>query len=478
MALDAARIQALSRRLLLARFHLLCSHGFYGVLLMHMTMTLDEECETASTDGKRMYFCPDFLDTVSDAELEFVMMHEVLHCALLHCTRRHDRDPYLFNIACDIVVNSNILASCNMDPTRITLEEYGEMMHRTPDGQEGYLFTAEQVYEMLLDEVKKHPTSSLSGGSSQQTQGGNQSGAGQTKQSSGGAPTQGDNAGGGHTGSNKTGSKTRGKGAGAQGNKPSDRQGQGGETDDGASGARPDEGRLDDHSRWGTVADDSQEDEWICRVKSAVESISIRDPEKTRGLVPLCAERVLEELAEARVDWRTVLSTFVQQEVCDYSFSPPDRRFDDTPFYLPDFNDTTESVKNVLFMIDTSGSMTDEMISKAYDEIYGAIEQFNGRLEGYLGFFDAVAVPAKPFSSIKELEIIRPFGGGGTSFHCVLHYAIHEMDEPPVSIIILTDGYAPFPKESDANGIPVMWVINNEDVTPPWGKIARISVDD
>ena len=49
-----------------------------------------------------------------------------------------------------------------------------------------------------------------------------------------------------------------------------------------------------------------------------------------------------------------------------------------------------------------------------------------------------------------------------------------ETDEPPASIIILTDGYAPIPKEEVSNGIPVLWLLNNDDVTPQWGKIARI----
>ena len=49
-------------------------------------------------------------------------------------------------------------------------------------------------------------------------------------------------------------------------------------------------------------------------------------------------------------------------------------------------------------------------------------------------------------------------------------------ENPPVSIIILTDGYCPFPKEEAANGIPVLWLINNEEVEVPWGKVARIKV--
>lgn len=49
-------------------------------------------------------------------------------------------------------------------------------------------------------------------------------------------------------------------------------------------------------------------------------------------------------------------------------------------------------------------------------------------------------------------------------------------DNPPASIIILTDGYAPFPQEHLTNGIPVLWLLNNEIVDPPYGKIARIKV--
>jgi predicted metal-dependent peptidase len=38
-------------------------------------------------------------------EIDFVLLHEVLHCALHHVTRRGDRDPYRWNVAADIVVN-------------------------------------------------------------------------------------------------------------------------------------------------------------------------------------------------------------------------------------------------------------------------------------------------------------------------------------------------------------------------------------
>ena len=76
-----------------------------------------------------------------------------------------------------------------------------------------------------------------------------------------------------------------------------------------------------------------------------------------------------------------------------------------------------------------------------------------------------------------RFKIIKPAGGGGTDFQIILEYVHkHMQDKLPTSIIILTDGYAPFPEEELAGGIPVLWLLNNEEVNPPWGKIARIVV--
>ena len=126
-------------------------------------------------------------------------------------------------------------------------------------------------------------------------------------------------------------------------------------------------------------------------------------------------------------------------------------------------------------MVDTSASVSDNTIAAAYSEICGAIEQFGGKLEGWLGFFDYDVVEPKKFSTISELKIIRPYGGGGTSFLAVFNYVNDKMtDNPPACIVMLTDGYCSFPDEEITNGIPVLWIIDNDNVNPPWGKVARI----
>lgn len=112
-------------------------------------------------------------------------------------------------------------------------------------------------------------------------------------------------------------------------------------------------------------------------------------PSKSKGKskIPAFAQRILKKLKNPQTDWREILSGFIQEEIVDYTFFPPDRRFDDNPFFLPDFNEKAEKVEDILFMIDTSGSMSDEMITQAYSEVKGAIDQFDGRVKGWVGFF-------------------------------------------------------------------------------------------
>jgi len=213
---------------------------------------------------------------------------------------------------------------------------------------------------------------------------------------------------------------------------------------------------------------DHPQEEWDRFIEEAANLAS-----QSQGKLPGEIERKLEALKHPKLDWRSVLTNFIHEEVNDYSFSPPDRRFEGD-FFLPDFNDVEVTVKNILFMVDTSGSMSERMITEMYSEIHGAIEQFNGKLSGWLGFFDAVVVPPKSFDSVENFKLIRPKGGGGTDFSVIFKYIKDKMqDNMPQAVVILTDGYAEFPDVKETMGIPVLWVINT-DVQPPFGQLLRV----
>lgn len=430
MEISNEKIRQYIHRLLVARMRILCNHGFYGLLLMHMIYSIDEGCETAYTDGERIAFSPTFLEELSDKELDFVMMHEILHVVLQHCLRGEDKDNERYNIAADIVINSTIMHENDDKASSITLSKYGESMHIAPDGKEGYLYTAEEVYEMLQSKQKNFDS-----GNKKSKKAGN------------------------------VGSKKGRAEKVQQSRKNMD---------------KPVAKRWDDHSQWGKFEEDSKlRDVWVKNFAECCEAVKVRDASNNRGTLPMFAQRMLEKLKKPQTDWRTILNDFIQEEICDYSFSPPDRRFQDSPFFLPDFNEMgkNDNVSDILFFIDTSGSISDNDMTTAFSEIKGAIDQYDGKLKGWLGFFDAAIIEPKPFSSFEEFIVIKPAGGGGTDFQIIFEYVNQHMkDKEPNCIIILTDGCAPFPKEELANDIPVLWLINNQDITPPWGKVARFTV--
>lgn len=406
-----SKIREYVQRILYSRLRILNSHGFYGLLLMHMKFGIDDSCNTAYTNGHKICFNHKFLEDLSNDELDFVMMHEIMHIVLKHCFRGRRLDGELFNIACDIVVNSNILKSCNMDKSKITLKKYGEAMHLAPNQQEGYLYTAEEVYEMLK---RQSGQSGGKGGSSN--------------------------------------SKKGALGKGKNGNNSS---------------------TIDDHSKWEIIEGDDEYiiDEWEQRLLNAAEAIENKEKITGVGDVPLGALRLVNKIRDGRVNWRVLLNDFLSFEVNDYSFTPPDKRYDD--FFLPDFNELDITTLKVMFFIDTSGSMDDDELAMAYSEVKGALDQYNGKIIGKLGFFDYNLYEPIEFCDTEELLKIKPKGGGGTSFHVVFNY-LQKLDEKPAAVIILTDGYAEFPNEAARDKIPVIWLINNDEVTPPWGIVARL----
>ena len=82
---------------------------FFGALMLFATIKESKKIDTACTDGKDIFFNEVFLKSLKSSEQNALMLHEVLHMALLHVQRRQFRDPQIWNIAADIVVNDLIL---------------------------------------------------------------------------------------------------------------------------------------------------------------------------------------------------------------------------------------------------------------------------------------------------------------------------------------------------------------------------------
>ena len=82
--------------------------AFFGALMLFARIIPSKSIETAATDGKTIFINQDYLTSLSSSEQNALLLHEVLHMALLHCIRIGGRDRHIWNIAADIVVNGLI----------------------------------------------------------------------------------------------------------------------------------------------------------------------------------------------------------------------------------------------------------------------------------------------------------------------------------------------------------------------------------
>ena len=82
---------------------------FFGALMLFAKILPSAKIATAATNGKEIVVNKDFLNSLNSSEQNALLLHEVLHMALLHCIRIGSRDREIWNIAADIVVNNLIL---------------------------------------------------------------------------------------------------------------------------------------------------------------------------------------------------------------------------------------------------------------------------------------------------------------------------------------------------------------------------------
>ena len=146
-ALLAMREETLER-IIVARVGLLLRHPFFGNMATRLKiMAADDWLPTAAVDGRNLYFNTQFFNAMSNKEIEFVIAHEILHCVFDHLGRREDRDPVLYNIAADYIVN-NLLVRDRIGDKPKLVDCYQDFKY------EGW--QSEAVYDDLFEKAKEN----------------------------------------------------------------------------------------------------------------------------------------------------------------------------------------------------------------------------------------------------------------------------------------------------------------------------------
>ena len=136
---------------------------FLATLALWARFQASEEIPTAATDGRDIFVNEAFIAALTPPEHDALLLHEVLHAALLHVPRRAGRDPKLWNVAADIVVNGMLVAEGYQLPAGGLRDETREHLG------------VEEVYELLIRE-RERPQQPDSGAGGADGDGGNADG--------------------------------------------------------------------------------------------------------------------------------------------------------------------------------------------------------------------------------------------------------------------------------------------------------------
>jgi len=145
--LEVMRVEVMDR-IITARVGLLLRHPFFGNMATRLRIiAADEWLPTAAVDGRNLYYNTQFFNAMNNKEIEFVVAHEILHMVFDHLGRRDDRNPMLYNIAADYIVN-NTLVRDRIGSSPSIVDCFQDFKY------EGW--TSEDVYDDLFEEAKKN----------------------------------------------------------------------------------------------------------------------------------------------------------------------------------------------------------------------------------------------------------------------------------------------------------------------------------
>lgn len=459
---DRVVVEKINKIIAAVRVKAIIKQPFFAMPLMRLrTVVLSpEECKEAkdeagrlvrfpisslATDGESLFVNPDGFLAIKLPEQIFIILHEVLHCILLHTVRRGNRDRPLWNIAADLVVNNVLYTMWNeSEKSRKTVSvgkapDYS-INFRIPDGilyaetiqdQKVAGLSVENVYELLQRVRAKEKTHH--GGDEQKAE-------------------------------YQMRCELR-----------YDENGGGG-------GARPggssyiiepkDHGNISDYEA-------NQKAEAIAADWRKIVASATKAAMMNRGYLPGGLEYLIEAAALPIISWKRRLTKFMKNHVrVGTNWNVPSRRWLYQGLYMP--SRRRPSLGRIAVVLDTSGSVDDDSIAQFLAEVRSITDVHECRLElicadvgmKYMGTYNhAKSLP-------KKTKIV---GRGGTSFIEPFRWAERQSTGSPdmriQMVIYLTDGCGSYPNWKVK--IPTMWILNNGmspdcPYYPPFGTVASL----
>lgn len=461
-------IAALKRKMLV-------KYPFFGSVVASVGYKENKDIPTAGTDGETIYYNPEYLESLSVEEQTFVFAHEVCHIAFNHILRSEGKDPELWNIATDGVINQ-------------FLKRDGlKMAKGGVDMAEAINYDAEQLYEKLLQEKQQRQQQ-------QQNQ--------ENQQQSGGSGQRGDN----QQQSQSQQQSSSGGGSSQEQDKQSQEQSGGGSGEDSQEEEKQQDVGHDTHSMWEqAVKKHKEEQEKSGKKESLLDKLLGKDKkEKEKSKLEKKQEELegmgekdafkknfedkkkqLEELKEAIskqasqagtstnrdvrtvndigtakpiVDWRYVLREAIKYDV-DWSYK--NATLEDG---VVTANLEEQPMPETEIVLDTSGSINEVLLRNFLRECKNILQHTKLKV----GCFDTEFYGFHEIRTEEDIENMRFEGGGGTDFDV----AVGAFSRRVENKIIFTDGEASMPDMP----LDAIWIVfGGERINPKGGRVIHIT---
>ncbi|MFD6185596.1 VWA-like domain-containing protein [Streptomyces goshikiensis] len=205
---------------------------------------------------------------------------------------------------------------------------------------------------------------------------------------------------------------------------------------------------------------------------------AVRAHQRARGRVPAGWRRWAEQLLEPTVDWRRALSGAVREATAwaagavDYTYRRPSRR---SPalggrVVLPSLR---RPLPRVAIVIDTSGSMGEDDLAAALAEVTGVLREVG--VGAHRVAVLACDADVHAVTRVTSAEQVTLAGGGGTDMTVGIGAALALPDRPNI-VVVLTDGYTPWPAETPSCRLIAALIGAAAPEPPSWVETVRVDL--
>jgi predicted metal-dependent peptidase len=397
-----------------ARARLLVRAPFLGSIALGLQWVEAAEIGTMATDGRAIWFNAGWCERQGVAKIMGVIAHEVLHVVNKHHLRRGGRQPRLWNIAADLLIN-RLLVEDGYDLPADLLFDRERRFAGLP---------TETIYARLLEEQEQRrqpgqPVEDGAPGPGDASDAASpQAGTGECYESGGIAPAR-------HWGEVRDLATPSGAPLA-----PSERRRAGSDLD--------------------------------LRIRQAAAAA------KRAGKLGGTLEEMIA-VATDHTDWRDRFrSAFDGTLRGEASWSRPNRRFIQHGLYLPGWRRTGPG--RLAFVLDTSGSISARELSVYTAAVLGILEE-TAPEEIALIQCDAEIRHVeylKPGDGFSEIDV---HGRGGTRFQPAFDW-VAASGFAPSAVVYATDLFcSDVPKDP---GLPVIWLTPTRGAAMPFGEIVQV----